>query len=235
MWTSDDDMLIAAQDAINECMKLGYMSVGVELQEEAIAAIHRVGELIEQRRLDSISKRDEQAANLAWIIGRYTEAMGQSMSMWVHFKKNEMELAWEALVAAQDRFEAGLRLRYDENLDVFNRNLYALEHLLFPPCLFVSSSILCGSYGCSICEAEYGECDHVSMRLYMGEMCCKVVRDIMYIHHVAIVENPDDKRLRFPVIAGGKDLCSLTYRPRNIPAEEPDSDASDPPPVVAPE
>ncbi len=51
----------------------------------------------------------------------------------------------------------------------------------------------------------------------MGEMCYQVVRNIGNIDHVAIVDYPADKRLRFPALVNGEDLCSLTRRKRVVP------------------
>ena len=47
-------------------------------------------------------------------------------------------------------------------------------------------------------------------RVLLGQ----VVRNIVNIDHVAIVDYPEDKRLRFPALVNGEDRCSLTRRKR---------------------
>lgn len=215
MWTTAEEMLKAADAVLSEALGFGYMSIGIDYQEEAMSKVVVFQGQLEQHRTDSISRNDETSANLAWILGRFAKGVHEFISMWVYLKKDQMESAWDALVTAQECLETALRLRYAEGLYQLNRKLYAAEIVLFPPCKFISSSILYGSSECSICHEEHGECDHVSGKLYMGEMCCQIVRNIMHIDHVAIVDHPEDKRLRFPALVNGKDRCSLTYRERS--------------------
>jgi hypothetical protein len=217
MWSTPEEMLKVADEVLKEALSYGYVSIGSELQEEAIARVKSLQSQIEQHRKDAIARKDEESANLAWIVGCFADGICEFLSMWIHIKNDQMESAWDALINAQGNLEAALKLRHAEGLSRLNRNLYAIEKVLFPPCMFVSSSILYGSADCSICGSEYGECDHVSGRLYMGEMCCRVVRNIMHIDHVAIVDYPDDKRLRFPALVNGEDRCSLTRRKRVVP------------------
>ncbi len=88
-----------------------------------------------------------------------------------------------------------------------NSNLHACEKLLFPPQMFVSSALQYAWAECSICKGVYGECDHLSGSLYMGKVCTTIVHEITGVDHIAIVAEPDDKRLRFP-----SDVSSLTGR-----------------------
>lgn len=220
----ENDMLKDAETVLGKALEFGYMSVGVEHQHKAISDIEVLQKELEQHRKDAISRNDETLANLAWIAARFAHATHQFISMWVHFKKDEMESAWDALVSAQENLETAMRLRHASGFAELSRRLNVAEILLFPPCAFTSASLLFRSMECSICHAEYGDCEHVAGSLYMGEMCYKLPRDVMHIDHVAIVDEPEDKRLRFPAIVNGKDRCSLTLRERtqsNNTVEEP--------------
>jgi hypothetical protein len=217
MWTTAEEMLKAADAVLSEALGFGYMSIGIEYQEEAMSKVVKFQCQLEQSRENSISRNDEASANLAWILAAFAQGVHEFISMWVYLKQDQMESAWNALVTAQECLGNALRLRYAQGLYQLNRKLYAAEIVLFPPCKFISSSILYGSAECSICHEEYGECDHVAGKLYMGEMCCKIIRKIMHIDHVAIVDHPEDKRLRFPALANGKDRGSLTHRERITP------------------
>ncbi len=54
----------------------------------------------------------------------------------------------------------------------------------------------------------------------MGEKCYQVVKNISHIDHVAIVPDPEDKRLRFPK----GDRCRLTLRMRGDSAADGEAD-----------
>jgi hypothetical protein len=165
VWTTAEQMLRAADTVLSEALGFGYMSIGIEYQEEAMSKVLAFQGHLEQHRTDSICRNDEASANLAWIFGRFAKGVQEFLSMWVHFKKDQMQSAWNALVTAQECLENGLRLRYSEGFFQLNRKLYAAEIVLLPPCKFISSSILYGSSECSICHEEYGDCDHVSGKL----------------------------------------------------------------------
>lgn len=220
MTAADEAMLKDAQEVITDCLPFAYLSVGCEFQEDAIKKLEALRERINVRRKDTIAARSESEANLAWIAGRYVEGMIEYMTMWIHLKKDEMEAAWNALVTAQERIETALRLRPNDSFARLNHNLYAIEQLLFPPSIFVSSGLKVERFDCSICGSEYGECDHLAMNLYMGKMCYKVAEGEVYLDHVSFVTDPQDKRLRAPKLDRNNGSCSLTYRPRPMPESQ---------------
>jgi hypothetical protein len=66
---------------------------------------------------------------------------------------------------------------------------------------------------CTICNEAYGECDHVAGRLYMGQMCSKLVHEITGADHVALVDHPRDKGCRITKVKrDGHMYCTLTRR-----------------------
>ena len=42
---------------------------------------------------------------------------------------------------------------------------------------------------CSICDAEYGDCDHIRGRPYMGEFCRRIIYR-MKLTEVSVVDEP---------------------------------------------
>jgi hypothetical protein len=220
-------MLKAADAVLSKALASGFMSVGIEYQEEKMKEVAAFQERLESQRAESISRKDEELANLAWILDCFATGVHEFLSMWTLLKRDQMESAWDALVTAQECLQSGLRFIDADGLSRLNKHLHAVEILLFPPCSFLSSSIVYGSAECSICHQEAGECDHVSGKLYMGEMCHRIVRKILSVDHVAVVDHPQDKRCRLPPLVNGEDRCSLTHRKRTVPTDEPESAPAD--------
>ena len=70
---------------------------------------------------------------------------------------------------------------------------------------------------CTICEEEYSDCPHIKTYPYDGEFCTVRIEDIVDTDHVAIVDEPADKRAR-AMITGERDTMT------NLPIDELDPD-----------
>ncbi len=117
--------------------------------------------------------------------------------MWLNLKINEPDKAWDDLILAQNSNIAAIRS--DEGFGHLlqrSTKLETIEKLIFPPQTFLSTGMLVGSQECSICNEEYENCEHIKGKPYMGEICRWIIKDIIELNHVAIVENPADKRCR---------------------------------------
>jgi hypothetical protein len=222
MWSGLDEMQKETLETIQAALHHGYFSVGKELQEAHIKGLQELLDKIGSFKKQAQERRDETAANTSFVMMQYVNGVAEFLSMWVQLKEDKLEQAWESLVEAQGSIACGLRLLELKGFSSFNARLDAAEKILFPPQVFTSSALRFAWSECSICGQKYGECDHLAMKLYMGEMCRQVVHDITYVDHVAIVKEPDDKRLRFPVVWGAINLCSLTRRevPQEAKSEE---------------
>ena len=75
---------------------------------------------------------------------------------------------------------------------------------------------------CSICGKEYGECDHIKGRAYMGEQCYRIIKEADLLE-ASTVEKPANKLCRIISYTGndGVKRDVLTWR---VIAEEPDQD-----------
>ena len=196
MWDDTASMFKAIGSDLDDMLNLGYLSCDIELQDSAAEKLGLLAHDIDAYRLKAISNGQEDSANHAWVAHNAVKGAAAFLSMWTHLKRDQFGSAWECLVEAEDRITAMLGFRQSPRLaDVVNRLLVA-ERLLFPPTKYISSSITIKSFACSICDSEYGTCCHISGRLYMGELCIKVARDLVAIDHVAFVDHPEDKFLR---------------------------------------
>ncbi len=140
MWSTQEEMLKAADDVLKLALSYGYVSIGSELQEEAIANVKSLQLQIKQHQKKPLPARMRNRLTWLGLLG-VLQMASAFLSMWVHIKNDQMESAWNALINAQDNLEAALKLRHTEGLSRLNHNLQAIEKVLFPPCMFVSSSI----------------------------------------------------------------------------------------------
>ncbi|WP_199175564.1 hypothetical protein, partial [Telmatospirillum siberiense] len=97
----------------------------------------------------------------------------------------------------------------------YSARLEQIEKIVFPSQIFVSSGLIVDHQICSICGKEYGDCDHLAGFPYMGEFCLIIQRGIR-ANHVAIVQNPADKRCRltsFEVDGGYRNRMTWKVEP----------------------
>jgi hypothetical protein len=135
--------------------------------------------------------------------------------MWQAIRADDPNDAWDALVGAQDSARAAMRAHRlcATHMNDYASYLDSLEHILFPPQQFVSSSLVVKNSDCSLCNAPYHECGHVAGLPYNGEFCVEIIRDVSAIDHVALVDFPDDKRCRTTSFSeNGFDVDSFTLR-----------------------
>lgn len=136
--------------------------------------------------------------------------------MWLLLKEGRADDAWNELVAAQGSLAFAVKAHEGfAHVDGNIRRLDAIERLVFPPQVFLSSGLIVRSQICSICEKEYEDCDHVKGRPYMGEICT-ITLVPSAVDHVSIVDNPADKRcriLQFDVDGGRRNRMTWAVEP----------------------
>jgi hypothetical protein len=74
---------------------------------------------------------------------------------------------------------------------------------------------------CSICKQDYGECDHVKGRAYMGELCVRIITKAE-LREISLVKEPANKHARalhFSEKEGNRDI--ITWRIKKETKEEP--------------
>jgi hypothetical protein len=198
---------------LNETRILGFLSCGWELQ---VQRANRLVDLIEdtnKHRCEAITKMDEAVANQYYLEQEILYACHRFLSMWIFAKKSDMDNAWEAMVDTQATVDGVCRIQASTEIIIFDDHLRVCEQVLFRPQTFISSSIRFSRCECSICKGEYGECDHVAGRLYMGEICIPLRRGDVSIEHFSIVKAPKDKCCRVLRFEQGTEFFdSLTMR-----------------------
>jgi hypothetical protein len=182
--------------AIKECETYLFITRDTSLQNDYRVKMKELQQQATELKAAAISQRNEDFANLFLGFECVAECLLAELSMWIDLKNGNPDRAWDNLVKAQSAGVASVRAHpgFSHNQEHVNR-LEEIEKLVFPPQVFVSAGLIAKRQKCSICGAEYGECDHLAWRPYMGQFCFIVPKDITG-DHVALVKDPADKRCR---------------------------------------
>ena len=218
-WTTDEDVNREVFEAVSAGMRHAHFTCGIEFQREHIEKLASLHQRLRKLRHDFISEADEPRANAAFRAEMLLSGTKHFLEMWVRLKEDDPIKAWDSLVEAQKKFELAQRILFDTVTDNLLVHLLAVEKTIFPPQTFFSSAYTYSESFCSICREKYGECDHVSGRIYMGKICRRVIPE-WSPSEFSIVFTPKDKRCRIAEYAEeGKVYCTLTRR--ELPKAEP--------------
>lgn len=167
-----------------------------ELQESSIKTIEKTLKDIANEKQEAIASCDESYANLLLGCECIGGALIAELQMWLLLKDEKPDAAWDRLIDAQIYTIEALRAHEGfSHLGRHFQRLEAIEKLVFPPQVFLSSGIIIKRQECSICGLDYDECEHIVWKPYMGKFCSIIAREFE-LDHVAIVKDPADKRCR---------------------------------------
>lgn len=179
-----------------DCQKFCYMGRAKEFQADASQKLLKLKENAQKVKEEVVSWGDEDSANLILSFEAITEALVNELKMWIAFKEDDPNSAWEYLIDAQGATRAAIQAHPTaSHLDNYNQRLHALEKLLFPPQSFISPGMIIERSECSICRQEYGECNHLRGKAYMGKMCARRVTKVRF-EEVSLVDEPASKHAR---------------------------------------
>lgn len=223
---SDSALVFVAEfnKVVEECANFRYITRDSGLQEEAVARLRDLRARIGAEKELARASADEDYANLLLGCECSADALISELKMLILLKDGRPDQAWDALVAAQSSLSSAMKAhegfaRVDDNM----RRLDAIECLIFPPQVFLSSGMIVKNQICSICGDEYEDCDHVKGRPYMGKFCT-VTLIPSAVDHVAIVDSPANKRcriLKFSVDSGYRNRMTWVVEPSARADKEP--------------
>jgi hypothetical protein len=217
--STDEDINRGVLEAINGGMRLAHFTCAIEFQHEHIQKLGSLHDRLKRLRYDFISKADEPYANAAFRAQMLVSGLKHFLEMWVRLKEDAPVKAWDSLVEAQQKLELAQRILFDPDTNNLLLHLLTIEQTVFPRQTFFSSAYTYSEAICSICNRTYGECGHLSGRIYMGQICRRVISHCSLTEY-SIVLTPKDKRCRATDYAeDGKVYCTLTRR--EIPQSEP--------------
>lgn len=202
----------------NELIKVSqrkaFITIGIELQKDEIEVLKKYREDLSTLKKSFVDRELENEANLVFCIENAVFAIQCELEMLVHIKEDCMSEAWSKLVLAQVTVGSAMRnFPFDPDYltDYLNR-LDVYEKLLFPHFNFSSAGYIIKRSFCSICKADYGQCEHIKGKVYMGQMCCREIVEAD-LEEVSYVENPANKLCRdISYTVNGKTFDVMTLR-----------------------
>jgi hypothetical protein len=183
-------------DLIEEVKRFAFFVRAKEFQEASINTLEKlIGECTEAKER-AIARNAEEEANAFLAFEFMTTALIEEFHFYLDLKADDPDAAWDHLINAQSSTTSAIKSHaVASHLEGYVQRLYALERLLFPQLVFFSSGFIVRESECSICGADYGECDHIKGRPYMGKMCARIVKEAE-LREASIVSDPANKHCR---------------------------------------
>jgi len=213
------------QETVTHCRRFCFAARAREFQVEAIEQLEKLKAKVVDLKAEMIAAQEEDYANQLLSIEKMINALVYELKMWVAFKDDDPHAAWTNIVEAQS--SARLAMQAHEiagHLQPYVERLYALEKLLFPPQMFLSAGVIIRRSTCSICGMEYGDCEHVVGKAYMGQICARVIEEAD-LREVSIVPEPANKHCRTLSISdenGTRDLMTWRLIPERLSDQNPE-------------
>lgn len=205
-----------------------YFTRGIEFQKQAARDLKSLLRKTVTLKKTMIDQKDENLSNLLLSLENLLTAYISELEMYINLKEDNMNAAWNSLVDAQSALRTAFQahdiiLKYGG--EPYLQKLQLIEKSFFPHQTFNSMEAIVISSECSVCHSEYGTCDHVKGKPYMGEICNRIVTK-MEMKGVSILVDmePASKHHRITQISdNGYMRDIMTWRivaPLDIPAKE---------------
>jgi len=210
---AEEDHIKRFNSVIDECQIFCSITRDSGLQRVACANLETLLNDCGDLKSEAIASGNEDFANLLLGFECIATCLLSEIKMWLLLKAEEPDAAWDRLITAPMAATAAVRAHNGfAHLGKYAEHLEMVEKVVFPPQVFISSGLIVRHQECSICGSEYGECEHLAGKPYWGQFCSIVAKDIE-ANHVAIVENPADKRCRIVhYTADGGERNRMTWK-----------------------
>lgn len=155
-------------------------------------------ENLKKLKSQSINELNENLSNEIWCLEEIYKIQKMYVTMFKKLNNSEFFDSWRILEQI-DIHLSFLRENYDYSGNKFNmefiQKTIRYYEKLFPYQYFMSRESIVKKEKCSICNKVNtirNRCEHKVGKLYMGEMCSRIVLECEWIG-TAIVKNPFDK------------------------------------------
>jgi hypothetical protein len=185
-------------EILNKYGKFLCYTRGIEFQKYSITKLEAFKKKSVTLKKEMTDNGHEESANIMLSLQEFLNAYIKELEMLVFLKEDKMHEAWKSLVESQYSLRSALQASdIVIGLGAENRakRLFLIEDLLFPSQTFVSIGVTAESSECSVCGREYGKCNHVKGKPYMGELCCRVITKIKKINEVSILTKEPANKL----------------------------------------
>lgn len=183
-------------DTLHAGQRLCFLTRGKELQIAARDAFALMKAKAKQLKAQAIANEYEDAANALLSFEETAEAFINELNMWVALKEEKYAEAWDFLVEAQMAATNAMQAHHiADHLEGYIARLSAVEEIIFPNHGFLSIGGIVRKAECGICGQEYGTCDHLVGKPYMGELCYRRITEYE-LEEASLVTNPANKHCR---------------------------------------
>jgi len=201
-------------EVVDKAQKIAIYTIGIELQKKEIEDLQLYIDRLSVQREEFATKNNGNEANLIYCFERLAMIIQSEIKMLVSLKEDEMSQAWDILVDCQVHLGTVIR-NYpfeSDHLENYLQRLHNYEKTLFPKMIFYSYGGFVKESHCSICNSDYGDCDHIKGKLYNGKMCTRNITEVE-LEEVSMVENPANKHCRsLSTETNGIKIDALTMR-----------------------
>lgn len=182
-------------DFIDSCGKFCCYTRSIDIQQQKITECEDYLITIKEYKSHAITRKDEGVANQFFHMQCVINSLRSFLLVWKNLKENDFNKSWTYLIDAQEYLIIALKIDDYEGIRNLETRLNSAETLLFPGWAKYISAGFTETIGkCSICYELFSKCEHIENSIYMGKLCLRVDREIKSADHVALVDNPRDKR-----------------------------------------
>jgi hypothetical protein len=191
-----NEIIIEFNKIIAVAQNKSIFARGIEIQKEEIEFLEEYNNKLGLLKKSFVENQLEYESNLIFCFEESVRTIQLELTMIVNLKEDKMDIAWDNLVDAQVSASTVVSNHPNgQDLEGYLDKLRSYEIILFPKMMFASIGGIVKKSECSICNDSYGKCNHIKGKLYMGEMCCRVITE-MVAEEFSIVENPANKHCR---------------------------------------
>ncbi len=183
-------------DVIESVQKYAILVRGRIFQETSIQTLQLLLAECSQNKSEAIKKSQEDAANAFLVLECRAQALMEEFKFYLALKDDRIDEAWDNLINAESFAASAVKTqKVSGPVENYINRLHLFEELLFPKPMYLNSAIIIDKSVCSICGTDYGDCDHVIGRAYMGELCERVIRKFR-VKDVSGVSDATDRHWR---------------------------------------
>lgn len=183
-------------DVVEEVQRFAALVRAREFHESSVEALGRLLQECTDGKQEAVTQGNEEDANAYLAFEYLAHALEEEFRFYLALRDDDPDRAWDHLVNAQSSAASAMKSHaVASHLEGYIRRLHEFERLLFPLPIFFSAGLIVREAKCSICGTEYGECNHVKGRPYMGRLCARIVTK-SDLQEVSIVSDPANKRCR---------------------------------------
>jgi hypothetical protein len=191
-----EELLHEVGRAMDDSAKFMFLVRDTELQQEQVDLLLRLKDRVKGFKYGAIEASEENAANALFHLQCALNAQVSFLRMWIQLKRSENDAAWDSLIDAQEY--VCLAMRASDGplpLEAFLGRLREVEEVVFPGFnVYFSWSAVIRGGDCTVCGRPLSDCEHVEGLVYSGRLCHRVRAKAVRLDHVAIVEQPRDRR-----------------------------------------